>query len=304
MEEIRIDKSYNKSATYDVVLGVGLYLTGLGTDTHGKAFKRNVARDITRLVECLHFLRSDFDKLGKSVLLVIVDDNSPTKVPALSRIFKNYIIVALKENQGIGQKENLLETIATYHAKYLFRIDQDVMVTESVAPMFLAFEENKNLFCAGLNSGWMGGMIELNNPLAKYVDTVQLGNCVLEDTSLFHKVGFTDPKLKYFHDLDLFYRAKDHGFNLVMAMKSKGVTKSSRAAGTMSFEAMQNEAMYLERSNPSLYFYNNKEGKPIIRYEKLHDVRTFFPREVKYIDSSELSLKILQALKYYEKESY
>jgi hypothetical protein len=275
---------------YDVVVGLGLYLTGKMLKD-GKLLEKNLDKEKERLLATLNVLQRELQQEDEGALLLIIDDCSPHKVD-LRGVFDNYCIVELEENVGIGHKENILETVATSFAPLLFRFDQDVKIKGPMKPLFDAFDKVDNLFGAGINSGFIGAMISAAHKGEEFVFTPQLANGVLEYTPLFSTIGFTDPNLKYFHDLDLFYRARDRGYQTVMAMECKGSAVAARAAGTMDFSKVQQEAEYLVNSNPSLKFYISKKGLPHILYRPYKDGCLFAPPVIKTVPSSDLALSI------------
>jgi len=279
---------------YDVVIGLGLYLTGrmLKND---KLVEKSIDKEKERLINTLNVLRREFEQEDEEALLLVIDDCSPHKVD-LTGVFDNYCIVELEENVGIGHKENILETVAASFAPLLFRFDQDVKIKGPMKPLFDAFDKVDSLFCAGINSGFLGAMISAAHKGEEFVFTPQLANGVLEDTRLFKTIGFTDPNLKYFHDLDLFYRARDYGYQTVMAMECKGSAVASRAAGTMDYNKVQEEAKYLVVSNPSLMFYISKKGLPHIQYRPQNRESIFGTALPKKTPSSQLALKIKEAI--------
>jgi hypothetical protein len=285
------------SDKFDVVVGVGIYLTGKMLK-EGKMIEKKLDREIKKLNETVTTLKEEFIKNNKKVLLLVIDDASPNKVD-LSWIFNDYCIIELEDNVGIGHKENILETVAKYFAPFLFRFDQDVKIKGPIEPLFKAFEDMDDLFCAGIESGFIGAMYSRTYKDQEYVITPQLANGVMEKTSCFDIIGYTDPQLKYFHDLDLFYRAKDHGFKTAMVMESKGSAVASRAAGTMDMSKIQEEAKYLIESNKSLSYYVSKKGLPHIMYRPMArwGIVTHFP--IKFVKSTELSQRILTGILRY-----
>jgi len=282
---------------YDVVVGLGLYLTG-EMFKNDKIIKKDMGKEVSRLIESIEVLRGEFKKGGREALLVVIDDCSPYKVD-LTGAFDNYCIVELAENVGIGHKENILETVAQDWSQFLFRFDQDVKIMGPMEPLFDAFSKVPKLFCAGINSGFIGAMMSASHKGEDYVHTPQLANGVMEWTKYFDTIGYTDPNLKYFHDLDLFYRARDNGYETVMVMESKGSAVASRAAGTMAYDKVQDEAKYLVESNPSLKYYISKKGLPHIQYRPLNRTGVLDPQPIKKVPPSELALAI--KAKVYEK---
>ena len=290
-----IDSNIHRKDRFDVIVGVGIYLTGKALNKNGDLIDKNIAKEKAKLKDVLQFINSEMKGLGKSSALFVLDDASPAKVD-LSGIFEKTAVITLTKNWGIGQKENILEVCSRQYSPFLFRFDQDVKIQGPLSHMFAAHEEIENLFGAGINSGFIGAMLtggnENDDP---YIHTVQLANGILERTEFFDVIGHTDPQLRYFHDLDLFYRAKEAGFKTVMAMKAKGSAVASRAAGTTKNDYLKFEAQYLKATNHCLDFYLRKNGLPCIRYKptKKSELPLYPPKKVA---PSPLSLFIRDSL--------
>src|SRR4030067_3638226 len=151
----KVDSRINQDR-YDGAVGLGLYLTGKMLK-NAKLIEKKMDAEISRLVKTIQVLKDEFyGSNDKTVLWIVIDDCSPYKVD-LRKVFEDdYCIIELMENVGIGHKENILETGAKGWAPFLFRFDQDVRIKGPIKPLFDAFDHVNKLFCAGINSGFIG----------------------------------------------------------------------------------------------------------------------------------------------------
>jgi hypothetical protein len=258
---------------YDCVVGCGYYFSGHRIDKNGEEKPLNMDRVFAPLLKSLDQLRKDEKESGQHWLYILLNDCSPYDSPELGMKLKqmdSYIYIQPDENVGCGGKENILQAIGKEFAPYLFRVDADVELTNSILPLFHAMEVIPNLGAATINAGFMGGMITYANPGKLYVPTAQIGNAVIWKTAALNLIGLSNPRLRYFEDLDLVYKARHLGINSVMVTSVIGKTVSSGCGGTMSFELQQESAKLMVATNPLVSYSLNRKGKPIIRYNKYY----------------------------------
>ena len=285
---------------YDCVIGWGYYFSGVRVKSTGEKKAINLEKQFYDILISMDSLRSDMHRTGSKWLFVLINDKSPYDSPALLdslRMFDSYVYVKLDENVGCGGKENILQSIGTYYAPRLFRIDADVRLLTPIDPLFEAFHVFPKLGCVTINAGFMGGMLSFNHPNAMYINTAQIGNAVMWDTGVLKEIGCSNPKLRYFDDLDLVYKAKYRGYNSVMVTAVKGRTVSSGCGGTMDFTKQQECARLMEKTNPLISVRLNAKGKPIIRYNKNYSTELFgnqIPKE----RMSDVAYNILTELIY------
>jgi len=273
------------SDQYDCVVGCGYYFSGYRVDSHGvKKPERNVANNFTPMLRSLDSLRMDEKESKANWLYVIVNDLSPFDSKEIWESVQkcnNYIYVWLDKNVGCGGKENIIQSISSRYSKRLFRFDADVNLTSTILPLFEAFDNIHNLACATINAGFMGGMLTYNQPNERYISTTQIGNAVIWNTETFEEVGFSNPNLRYFDDLDLVYKALHKGYESVMVTSVTGKTRSSGCGGTMDFSKQKDSANILVESNPLVTYHLSSKGKPHIRYNKHYVVDIFGRNPIK-----------------------
>lgn len=282
---------------YKCVVAVGYHFSGRRVDSSGRELKINVGRLFRPMYETLETFQRD-PALNGSALLV-VDDSSPLEPPDLCRYLANhpaYAFVRLRVNVGVGGKENVIQGVGSALSSRVFRVDADVGLRPGARPLFDAFDVIGNLSCATINAGFIGYILSKDASAMPYVVTSQIGNAVMYNSDVFKTVGYSDPELRYFEDLDWVYRTWDAGYTSVMAMKVTGRTVSSGCGGTANPDIRREAARLVCLKNRSLSFTLRKSGKtPIIRY---HPQRAggLFGQAPRYVGRSGLTNSILADL--------
>lgn len=275
---MRIVKRIQQSK-FDCVIGIGYYFSGFRVDASGEKKRIDMNKSINTILHTIELLNRNEKALKQNWLYVIVNDKSPYDNPIILDFIRSnansYIYIWLDENVGVGGKENILQTIGTWYSDRVFRVDADVFLMTTIKPLFEAFKQVPQLGCSTINAGYIGNMLTYQNPNQLYISTAQIGNAVMWDTNVLKKIGFCNPELRYFEDLDLVYKAKWQGYASVMTTSVVGKTVSSGCGGTMDFKKQQQAAKLMIDTNPLVTFYLNQKGKPIIYYNKNYQPNIF-----------------------------
>jgi hypothetical protein len=283
---------------YKCVVGIGFYFSGFRIDARGAKKPISESKLFQPILHTIETLNSDA-AIKNNFCLIILDDASPLKPSSLiSKLSEtnDVIHIQLKENRGIGDKENILQNIGIRLSERVFRLDADVALDSSIQPLFDAFESIPKLSCATINAGFMGYMLTRNCKYP-YIRTAQVGNAIMYDSAVIRKIGFSDPRLKYFNDLDWVYRTWDLGMTSVMACGVTGKTLSSGCGGSATTALRVADAEYLVSSNRSLSFCLRR-GMPTIYYRRQPSSGFFDPRpEGRYVPESALAGAVVKDLK-------
>lgn len=208
------------------------------------------------------------DKALKDSLFIILDDDSPIKIPS-EEIFKitkrrPTIYFSMEENVGVAKKENIFNAISVNFSDYMIRIDNDIILKDSLEPALNAFKKIKNIGGVTINCGVVAFYTFQENPDKDYADSKALGNVFISPSEVFEKVSMNDPELGYFHDIDIIYKIIYEGYRCIVSRYPKADHKRSGANKTKNIR--KKEAQLFTRKNPLVNIYWNKKGIPICRY--------------------------------------
>lgn len=251
----------------ELVVAIGYYIQPhrISIDGVKKKLNPNKIVDIT-----LGNIENIQREMGDDTVFLLFNDASPVSIPKgaiLNAAPKNPVLVARpNENQGVGGKENFMQSMSNYlGAKYMFTVAADVKLTSNIFPLFDAFSAFPSTFITVVNAGFIGNLFERTKSGERFIETVQIGNALCYRVELFEEVGYVDPKMRYFEDLDLIYRAQQYGYTSYMDMSVTGKTTSSGAGGTSTFDLKLEWAKYLSEVSPYLSYSIDKRNRIIIR---------------------------------------
>jgi hypothetical protein len=281
---------YNfRPQSYKVVVGAGFYYNNTKIKSDGKLVKTNSSTFFKNFHHTIDLLKED--PACENALFVLIDDCSPTKLDRMvSWTDRPFIYIELEKNVGVGGKENILQYFAVNFAEYLFRIDNDVKLLDSVQPCFDIFEKESSAGIVTINAGFCAYHL-MKKCKKDYVQSGSaIGNATLIPSRLFEKISYSMPQLRFFEDIDLYSKFKYQGYHSYMSKLTKGNTNSSGAG--INFERRQEMADILTASNPLLQYHLNKKGMPIFSMSKSYR-GIFRISEIPKTSPSFLSLQIL-----------
>src|SRR5574343_39889 len=251
----------------ELVVAIGYYIQPhrISIDGVKKKLNPNKIVDIT-----LCNIENIRNEMGDDIVFLLFNDDSPVEIPkesVLNAASKNPVLIARpNENQGVGGKENFMQSVSNYlGAKYMFTVATDVKLTSNISPLFDAFSVFPNTFITVVNAGFIGNLFSRIKKGERFIETAQIGNALCYRVDLFDEVGYVDPKMRYFEDLDLIYRAQQFGYTSYMDMSVTGKTTSSGAGGTSTFDLKLEWAKYLAEVSPYLSYSIDKRNRSIIR---------------------------------------
>ena len=289
MFAVRTYGDFNPNKKYEYNIAVGYWLSGIKIDSQGNKKEIDQKKSKKILLDSLNIL----SKNNKNALFTILDDCSPIPIPeVLDSLEGNpVIVVQLLQNQGVGGKENILQSISKKFSDFYFRFDADVKFTKCpVDSLRKAFQDCPNLGMAVINAGFLGAMTCGKKDGPNYVQIKgAVGNGAMVPTKIFNQVGFSDPTLRYFEDVDMAIRIYSQGYRIVMVQSAQGTTTQSGAGTEPGDRPIY--AQYLQKLNPGVKVSYNSNGMPIIRWEST----AFAYRRT--LPSSPLSMLILNKLR-------
>jgi|SRR3990172_1554285 len=282
--------SFDPVGIYEYNIAVGYWLSGVKMDSKGNEKKIKIEKSKKILLDSLNAL----SRSNKTALFTVLDDFSPICIPEVLESIEGNptIIVQLLQNQGVGQKENVLQSIAKNYSQFYFRFDADVKFNKCpIQSLRLAFMEIPKLGMAVINAGFLGAMTCGQKDGPPYT-TIRgaVGNGSMIPTKIFDKAGYSDPTLRYFEDVDMAIRIYSQGYNIVMVKDAQGTTTQSGAGMDIGVRPIY--AQYLSKINPSVdVTYPIDTGMPTIRWKSIAFAKT------RVVPQSPLSMMILNRIR-------
>jgi len=225
----------------------------------------------------INCLKSIIESLKNSSLkyeVIVVDnaskDNSVSSIKKLKSEIKNrnlkINLIENKENIGFGPANN--QAVKLAKSDYLLFLNSDIIVLNaSIEKLYNFYKQNEKLlnFLGGklLNKngtpqascgpmytlpmvfahlflrGDYWGLTRYSPNKIKEVDWIS-GACILTKKEYFEKLGRFDEKIfMYMEEIDLFYRAKKHGFKVFFYPEAQFIHLGSQSSAGRSFPILQ-----------------------------------------------------------------
>lgn len=215
MSELRlITRNWDPKAEYDFGIGFGYFFRGYRTwaNLQGEWVRTPLGIE-SRIRNTFKTLRNLLDSArayGKPSPVVIINDASPIPFPILNalRIVGDapLLYAELPSNKGVGCKENIIQRILAERCKYIIRYDDDSLVYP------FSFKQVKRAFRKDVPDAWaitscityFARMLSAKVPEeTRYFTSANLADFAVFRSSIFGKVGYSDPKMRWNNDGDL-----------------------------------------------------------------------------------------------------
>lgn len=221
--------------------------------------------------------------------LIVVDnaskDDSVQILEELSKQYGNLRLIKSQENLGFSKGNNL--AFAQAQGRYVFFLNSDIIVLEDAIEELLHFykthEETVHFVggkllntdlspqpsCGAFYTPWVvfaalflkgdyWGLTRSSPYTTRKTDWVS-GACILTKAEIFNKLnGFDSDIFMYMEEVDLLYRAAQHGFNTFFYPKAQFVHLGSASSGGKTFPILQVYEGFL-------YFYKKHYSKSYVR---------------------------------------
>lgn len=225
-------------------------------------------------IDCLKSIIKSLKNSSLKYEIIIVDnaskDNSVSSIKKLKSEIKNrnlkINLIENKENIGFGPANN--QAVKLAKSDYLLFLNSDIIVLNaSIEKLYNFYKQNEKLFNFlggkllnkdGTSQPSCGPMYTLPMIFAhlflrgdyweltryspkkiKEVDWIS-GACILTKKEYFEKLGGFDEKIfMYMEEIDLFYRAKKHGFKVFFYPEAQFIHLGSQSSAGRSFPILQ-----------------------------------------------------------------
>ena len=225
-------------------------------------------------IDCLKSIIESSKNSSLKCEIIVVDnaskDNSVSSIKKLKSEIKNrnlkINLIENKENIGFGPANN--QAVKLAKSDYLLFLNSDIIVLNaSIEKLYNFYKQNEKLFNFlggkllnkdGTSQPSCGPMYTLPMIFAhlflrgdyweltryspkkiKEVDWVS-GACILTKKEYFEKLGGFDEKIfMYMEEIDLFYRAKKHGFKVFFYPEAQFIHLGSQSSTGRNFPILQ-----------------------------------------------------------------
>jgi len=225
-------------------------------------------------IDCLKSIIESLKNSSLKYEIIVVDnaskDNSVSLVKKLKSEMKNrnlkINLIENKENIGFGPANN--QAVKLAKSDYLLFLNSDIIVLNAaIEKLYNFYKQNEKLFNFlggkllnkdGTSQPSCGPMYTLPMIFAhlflrgdyweltryspkkiKEVDWIS-GACILTKKEYFEKLGGFDEKIfMYMEEIDLFYRAKKHGFKVFFYPEAQFIHLGSQSSAGRSFPILQ-----------------------------------------------------------------
>jgi len=235
------------------------------------------------------------DPAMKNSLVVVYDDASPNKLSELE-IFEQVtdrpaVYIQMEENTGCAEKENIFNHISVKFAKYMVRMDDDVILNKSIKYTLDVMKKIKNCGVITINCGILAYHSFWQNE-KEYVDSKMIGNIWISPSKVFEDISYNDPTLGIFHDRDISYKMLYKGLRLLVARKPVGY--HTRSGANTTTELRRQKALEFAAKNPLVSITLNSRKNPICEY--IPKKENFFQTGFKKIGPCERAIEIVAEL--------
>jgi len=225
-------------------------------------------------IDCLKSIIKSLKNSSLKYEIIVVDnaskDNSVSSIKKLKSEIKNrnlkINLIENKENIGFGPANN--QAVKLAKSDYLLFLNSDIIVLNAaIEKLYNFYKQNEKLFNFlggkllnkdGTSQPSCGPMYTLPMIFAhlflrgdyweltryspkkiKEVDWIS-GACILTKKEYFEKLGGFDEKIfMYMEEIDLFYRAKKHGFKVFFYPEAQFIHLGSQSSAGRSFPILQ-----------------------------------------------------------------
>jgi len=225
-------------------------------------------------IDCLKSIIESLKNSSLKYEIIVVDnaskDNSVSSIKKLKSEIKNrnlkINLIENKENIGFGPANN--QAVKLAKSDYLLFLNSDIIVLNaSIEKLYNFYKQNEKLFnflggkllnkngtpqpsCGPMYTlpmifahlflrGDYWGLTRYSPNKIKEVDWIS-GACILTKKEYFEKLGGFDEKIfMYMEEIDLFYRAKKHGFKVFFYPEAKFIHLGSQSSAGRSFPILQ-----------------------------------------------------------------
>jgi GT2 family glycosyltransferase len=225
-------------------------------------------------IDCLKSIIESLKNSSLKYEIIVVDnaskDNSVSLVKKLKSEIKNrnlkINLIENKENIGFGPANN--QAVKLAKSDYLLFLNSDIIVLNaSIEKLYNFYKQNEKLFnflggkllnkdgtsqpsCGPMYTlpmifahlflrGDYWGLTRYSPNKIKEVDWIS-GACILTKKEYFEKLGGFDEKIfMYMEEIDLFYRAKKHGFKVFFYPEAQFIHLGSQSSAGRSFPILQ-----------------------------------------------------------------
>jgi GT2 family glycosyltransferase len=225
-------------------------------------------------IDCLKSIIESLKNSSLKYEIIVVDnaskDNSVSLVKKLKSEIKNrnlkINLIENKENIGFGPANN--QAVKLAKSDYLLFLNSDIIVLNaSIEKLYNFYKQNEKLFnflggkllnkdgtsqpsCGPMYTlpmifahlflrGDYWGLTRYSPNKIKEVDWIS-GACILTKKEYFEKLGGFDEKIfMYMEEIDLFYRAKKHGFKVFFYPEAQFIHLGSQSSAGRAFPILQ-----------------------------------------------------------------
>jgi GT2 family glycosyltransferase len=225
-------------------------------------------------IDCLKSIIESLKNSSLKYEIIVVDnaskDNSVSSIKKLKSEIKNrnlkINLIENKENIGFGPANN--QAVKLAKSDYLLFLNSDIIVLKaSIEKLYNFYKQNEKLFnflggkllnkdgtsqpsCGPMYTlpmifahlflhGDYWGLTRYSPNKIKEADWIS-GACILTKKEYFEKLGGFDEKIfMYMEEIDLFYRAKKHGFKVFFYPEAQFIHLGSQSSTGRSFPILQ-----------------------------------------------------------------
>jgi len=225
-------------------------------------------------IDCLKSIIESLKNSSLKYEIIVVDnaskDNSVSSIKKLKSEIKNrnlkINLIENKENIGFGPANNQAAKIAK--SDYLLFLNSDIIVLNAdIEKLYNFYKQNEKLFnflggkllnkdmtsqpsCGPMYTlpmvlahlflrGDYWGLTRYSPNKIKEADWIS-GACILTKKEYFEKLdGFDEKIFMYMEEIDLFYRAKKHGFKVFFYPEAQFIHLGSQSSARRSFPILQ-----------------------------------------------------------------
>lgn len=287
-------ENWDHEGEYEFGFGIGYYFSG----------KRHVVKNGETIVkdhkpqkqirlyeELLAFMVEVAKKNGGGYPFFVIDDCSPV-VPEPDRVIdivgdQPLLYVRLPKNVGCGGKENLLQRVLGERCKYILRFDCDIKLDKlSLKSIRKAFKKYKDAWAITSCITYFARLHAATLPdKQRYFAGSNIADFVAMRSSIFNKVGYSDPKCRRNNDGDLRLRiAAQTGMKCYVDRRITGKAPPSGSGNT--YERSVKSARHVETTRPFIRVSYPTNGHPrfMLNKKKKETAEGFFVPPMPFAD--------------------
>jgi hypothetical protein len=279
-------KNWDFEGINEFGFGIGYYFSGKRfTAKDGKTVitDHKPQKQIQLYEELLDFMVDISKKNGGGHPFFVINDCSPI-VPNPDRVEEivsdnPLLYVRLPKNVGCGGKENILQRVLGERCKYILRFDCDIRLDGlSLKEIKKAFVKIKDAWAITSCITYFARMYASTLPPDKrYFAGSNIADFVAMRSSIFDKVGYSDPKCWRNNDGDLRLRiAAATGMKCYVDREITGKAPPSGSGNT--YERSLSSARHVETTRPFIRVSYPSKGNPrfALNKKKLESAKGFY----------------------------